>query len=246
MQVHEAWMRAGFPAGGPESPKLDTTVAYSARVNNYWQGGKDNFATDRAAADRALAAFPDLPAAVRAGQPWRKRVTRFLVAEGGIRQFLDLGAGLPAGQTIGQLAEARQPGCRTVYVDHDPMVLTHARALLPQPGRSCGFVEADIRDTGKVLAAARVLGFGQPIAVILSTANTRPRPRPWPGPASSANREATCPRPRQHRPAPISQLRGVSAAAGGGQRPRVSSLPFRRLRPAGCRRASPTCLLRRC
>jgi hypothetical protein len=153
-------------------PKLDTTVAYSARVNNYWQGGKDNFEADRVAADQALAAFPGLPAAIRAGGPWRRRVTRFLVTEGGIRQFLDLGAGLPAGETIHQMAEALQPGCRAVYVDHDPMVLAHARALLPVPGPgpACGFVEADIRDTDAVLAgAAGPLDLGQPVAVILSS-----------------------------------------------------------------------------
>jgi len=151
-------------------PRLDTTVAYSARVNNYWQGGKDNFAADRAAAEQAVAAFPGLPAAVRAGGPWRQRVTRFLVTEGGIRQFLDLGCGLPAGDTVHQMAEALQPGCRAVYVDHDPMVLAHARAQLPGPGPSCGFLEADIRDTGAVLGGvAGPLDLAQPVAVILSS-----------------------------------------------------------------------------
>jgi S-adenosyl methyltransferase len=160
------WMRAGYPE---EGRKLDTAVAYSARVNNYWQGGKDNFAADRAAAEQALAAFPGLPEAVRAGQPWRRRVTRFLVTEGGVRQFLDLGTGLPAGETIGQMAEALRPGCRAVYVDHDPMVVAHARALL-SADPSSGFLEADILETGTVLAgAARTLDFGEPLAVILSS-----------------------------------------------------------------------------
>jgi S-adenosyl methyltransferase len=162
----KAWMRA---SQAPEPSNLDTTVAYSARVNNYWRGGKDHFAADRAAADQALAAFPGLPAAIRAGQPWRRRVTRFLVTEGGVRQFLDLGTGLPVGETIGQMAGALSRGCRTVYVDHDPMVVAHARALL-QADPSCGFLEADVRDTGTVLAgAAPTLDFAQPVAVILSS-----------------------------------------------------------------------------
>ena len=130
-------MRPDSGGAGPEPSSLDTSVAYSARVNNYWQGGKDNFAAGRAAAEGALAAFPGLPAAIRAGQPWRRRVTRFLVVDGGIRQFLDLGTGLPVGETIHQMAEAAQPGCRAVYVDHDPMVVAHARALLPPAGPAC-------------------------------------------------------------------------------------------------------------
>ncbi len=167
MQDDEEWMRCPEDAGAPS--KLDTAVAYSARVNNYWQGGKDHFAADRAAADQALAAFPGLSAAIRAGQPWRRRVTHFLVTEGGIRQFLDLGTGLPAGDTIHQMAGALRPGCRTVGVDHDPMVAAHARAL-PQAGQAYGFVAADIRDTAAVLpGAAQTLDFGQPVAVILSS-----------------------------------------------------------------------------
>ncbi len=170
MRDDKAWMRSAVPEDGPEPPKLDTTVACSARVNNYWQGGKDHFAADRAAADRARAAFPSLPEAVRAGGPWRRRVTRFLVINGGIRQFLDLGAGLPAGETFHQMAEVLRPGCRVVYVDHDPMVLAHARALRPQADPACGFLDADIRHTGTVLAgAARTLDLGQPVAVVLSS-----------------------------------------------------------------------------
>jgi S-adenosyl methyltransferase len=81
-------------------------------------------------------------------------VTRFLVTGGGIRQFLDLGCGLPAGETIHQMAEAQRPGCRAVYVDHDPMVLAHVRALRPPADEACGFLEADIRHTTAVLAGA--------------------------------------------------------------------------------------------
>ena len=170
MQDDKAWMGAGPAGHSPQPSSLDTAAAYSARVNNYWQGGKDHFAADRAAAEEALAAFPDLATAVRAGQPWRRRVTRFLVTEGGIGQFLDLGTGLPAGETIGQMAGALRPDCRTVYVDHDPMVVAHARALLPRHPASCRVVEADIRDPAAVLAAAAAtLDLGQPVTVILAS-----------------------------------------------------------------------------
>ena len=180
MRDDKAWMRSAVPEDGPEPPKLDTTVACSARVNNYWQGGKDHFAADRAAADRARAAFPEPARSRPAGGPWRRRVTRFLVINGGIRQFLDLGAGLPAGEMFHQMAEVLRPGCRVVYVDHDPMVLAHARALRPQADPACGFLDADIRHTGTVLAgAARTLDLGQPVAVVLSSVlHLIPRCRP--------------------------------------------------------------------
>jgi hypothetical protein len=140
---------------GPEA------TAYSARVNNFWQGGRDHGAADRAAGEQALAEFPELAAAVRAGGPWRRRVVRFLVATGGVGQFLDLGAGLPAGETIGEMAAALRPGCRVVSVDHDPAVAARA---------GDGFVLADIREAGQVLAAAgQTLDLGQPVAVILSS-----------------------------------------------------------------------------
>jgi len=101
-------------------------VAYSARVNNVWQGGKDNFAADRAAADRAVEAFPQLPAAVRAGIGFRARAVRYLAAAG-VRQFLDLGCGLTAGDPVHVIAQEAAAGSRVVYVDNDPMVITHAR-----------------------------------------------------------------------------------------------------------------------
>jgi S-adenosyl methyltransferase len=149
--------------------KLDTNVAYSARVNNYWRGGKDNFAADREAADRAVEAFPQLPEALRAGQLLRGRIARYLATQAGVRQFLDLGTGLPTDRTIYQIAAPLTPGCRCVYTDNDPMVISHARALLVSGAEdSCAYVQADLRKPGAILAAAaQTLNFAEPVAVIL-------------------------------------------------------------------------------
>jgi len=173
MARDDAWLRQAGRAdrSGDDTgaAKLDTKVAYSARVNNYWRGGKDNFAADREAAEQAVKAFPALPEAVRAGQTFRGRVARYLVDETAVRQFLDLGTGLPTGETIYQIAESLAPGGRVVYTDNDPMVLSHARALLTgsAPG-SCAYVHADLRDPGTVLtAAAQTLDLTEPVAVLL-------------------------------------------------------------------------------
>jgi hypothetical protein len=173
MARDDAWLRqAGRADRGEDDTgvtRLDTKVAYSARVNNYWRGGKDNFAADRAAAEAAVKAFPALPEAVRAGQVFRERIARYLVAETAVRQFLDVGTGLPTGETIYQIAESLAPGGRVVYTDNDPMVLSHARALLTDgaPG-SCAYLDADVRDTAAVLtAAAQTLDLTEPVAVIL-------------------------------------------------------------------------------
>ena len=162
---------AGAMTADEQRPKLDTGVAYSARVNNFWQGGKDNFAADREAGEQALDAFPDLPLAVRAGIKLRSRAIRFLVQEAGVRQFLDLGTGLPSGDPVHKIAQSLEPRCRVVYVDHDPMVMSHARALShSSPAGACGYVEGDVRDSGTILAAAgRTLDFGQPVVVFMSS-----------------------------------------------------------------------------
>ena len=174
MARDDAWLRqarrdeAASP-GDDASAKLDTNVAYSARVNNYWRGGKDNFAADREAAGRAIEAFPQLPEAVRAGQVLRGRVARYLATQAGVRQFLDIGTGLPTDKTIYQIAAPLAPGCRCVYTDNDAMAISHARALLVSgAGGTCAYVQADVRDPGAVLAAARqTLDFAEPVAVIL-------------------------------------------------------------------------------
>lgn len=165
-------MTSGGERGArPGNGDLDTRVAYSARVNNYWHGGKDNFAKDREAAEQALEAFPELPVAVRAGVRFRARVVTLLAREYGIRQFLDLGTGLPAGDPVHVVAQDAAPPSRVVYVDSDPMVISHARALfVSAPAGACGYVQGDVRDAGEILAAAgQVLDFGAPVAVIMSS-----------------------------------------------------------------------------
>jgi S-adenosyl methyltransferase len=151
--------------------ELDTKRAYSARVNNYWHGGKDNFAKDREAAEQALEAFPELPVAVRAGVRFRTAAVSMLVREQGLRQFLDLGTGLPAGDPIHRIAQDIAPDVRVVYVDNDPMVISHAQALFTSgPEGSCGYVHADVRAIDEVLAeAGQTLDFARPVAVFLSS-----------------------------------------------------------------------------
>jgi predicted O-methyltransferase YrrM len=111
-------------------PRLDTSVAHSARVYNYWLGGKDNFAADREAAERALAVLPGLRFAVQANRAFLARSVRFLARDKGIRQFLDIGTGIPTASNTHEVAQSVAPQSRIVYVDNDPVVLSHARALL--------------------------------------------------------------------------------------------------------------------
>jgi len=140
-----------------------------ARVYDFWLGGKDNFAADRAVAEQVAAAYPDIRAAVRAQRAFLARAVRFLVAEAGIRQFLDIGTGLPSANNTHQVAQAAAPRSRVVYVDNDPIVLSHARALLTSsPEGATAYIDADLRATGTILKrAADVLDFRQPVAVML-------------------------------------------------------------------------------
>jgi hypothetical protein len=149
-------------------PGLDTSVAHPARIYDYWLGGKDNFAVDRAAAEHVIAANPTVLHGVRANRAFLARAVRYLAEEAGIRQFLDLGTGLPTADNTHQVAQAVAPDARIVYVDSDPLVLTYARALLAStPEGATAYVDADIRDTGKVLAgAAELLDFSQPVAIM--------------------------------------------------------------------------------
>jgi SAM-dependent methyltransferase len=147
---------------------LDTSVAHPARVYDYWLGGKDNFAVDRQAAQAAIDAFPGVIKGVRANRAFLGRAVRFLTAEAGIRQLLDIGTGLPTADNTHEVAQRVAPDCRVVYADNDPIVLTHARALLTGSAGTTSYVEADIRDTGKILSrAAGLLDFSRPVAVIL-------------------------------------------------------------------------------
>ena len=161
---------------GPEGPDdvagtgMDTTVPHSARIWNYWLGGKDNYAVDRAAGDGYAQVFPGITDVARASRSFLTRSIRYLAGEAGIRQFLDIGTGLPTADNTHQVAQRIAPGARIVYVDNDPLVLTHARALLTStPEGATAYIHADLRDPAKIMAeAAKTLDFAQPIALILS------------------------------------------------------------------------------
>ena len=170
-------MTTGTPqADGPQPqdppdgdhPTFDTSVAHVARIYDYWLGGKDNYAVDRAAGEAALKAYPDLIHSVRSNRAFMTRVVRHL-AEAGIRQFLDIGTGIPTAPNTHEIAQTVSPDCRVVYVDNDPIVLAHARALLTgAPEGATDYLDADLRDTGAILdRAAQTLDFSQPVAVML-------------------------------------------------------------------------------
>ena len=150
-------------------PDFDTSVPHIARVYDYWLGGKDNFAVDRELGERTLAAYPNLVFSVRANRAFLARAVRFLAAEAGIRQFLDIGTGIPAADNTHEVAQRVAPESRIVYVDNDPIVLLHARALLKsKPEGACAYLDADLRDPDAILAAAAdTLDFSQPVAVML-------------------------------------------------------------------------------
>ena len=148
---------------------LDTSVAHVARVYDYWLGGKDNFAADRAAGEQAIQAYPDIVYSVRANRAFLARTVRYLAGEAGIRQFLDIGTGIPTANNTHEVAQDVAPGSNVVYVDNDPVVLTHARALLVSGEQGhTNYIDADLRDTGRILAeAAQTLDFSRPVAIML-------------------------------------------------------------------------------
>jgi O-methyltransferase involved in polyketide biosynthesis len=157
-------------AGGQrQTPKLDTTVPQTARIWNAWLGGKDNFAVDREVGDQIFEAFPQVVENARASRAFLVRAVRWLAGEAGVRQFLDIGTGLPTADNTHEVAQAVAPSSRVVYVDNDPLVLVHARALLTSsPEGRTDYIDADLRDTDAVLReAARTLDFTQPVALIL-------------------------------------------------------------------------------
>jgi O-methyltransferase involved in polyketide biosynthesis len=151
-------------------PKIDTTIPHSARIWNYWLGGKDNFAVDRAAGDQYREVFPGIVEVARASRQFLTRTVRYLAGEAGIRQFLDIGTGLPTAENTHQIAQRVAPDSRIVYVDNDPLVLAHARALLvSSPEGVTDYIHADLREPEAILeAAAGTLDFNTPIALILS------------------------------------------------------------------------------
>ncbi len=150
-------------------PEIDTATAHPARVYDYWLGGKDNFAADREAGELALQAYPQLAEAVKSNRAFLARAVRYLTGEAGIRQFLDIGTGIPTADNTHQVAQREAPDSRVVYVDNDPIVLVHARALLASSAEGvCDYLQADLRDSAEILAAARrTLDFGQPMGLML-------------------------------------------------------------------------------
>ena len=160
----------GSAAKGPQRPLAHyADVAHVARVYDYLLGGKDYFTVDAKAAEEAILINPDLVSTARANRAFLARTTSYLAGQAGIRQFLDVGAGLPGNDNTHEVAQSIGPQSRIVYVDHDPIVLSHARALLISvPEGRVDYVEADLREPGAILAgAAGTLDFGRPVAVLL-------------------------------------------------------------------------------
>ena len=149
-------------------PVFDTSVANPARIWDYWLGGKDHFEADREAADKVIEVLPTMPLLARLARRQQIDTVRLLAGRYGIRQFLDIGTGLPTADNTHEIAQRAAPGARIVYVDNDPVVISHARALLTSsPEGATDYLQADLRDTAAVLTgAARTLDFGQPVAVL--------------------------------------------------------------------------------
>ena len=150
-------------------PAFDTSVAHQARMYDYVLGGKDNYAADRAAVEAGLKIWPDLAFSMRANRAFLGRVVRYLAGEADIRQFLDIGTGIPTAGNTHQVAQEIAPETRVVYVDYDPVVLAHARALLTShEAGATEYIDADLRDTQTILdQAAQLLDFTKPVAVTL-------------------------------------------------------------------------------
>jgi hypothetical protein len=152
-----------------QTPLIDTSVAHPARVYDYWLGGKDNFAADREAGELALKAYPELAQAVRSNRAFLARAVRYLTGEADIRQFLDVGTGIPSSSNTHEVAQQEARDSRIVYVDNDPIVLTHARALLTSTHEgACAYIQADLHDPAAILAqAGKTLDLSRPVALML-------------------------------------------------------------------------------
>ena len=157
---------------GDVPPEIDTSKPHTARIYDYFLGGKDNFAADRETAERALKAWPAARTAARENRAFVGRAVRYLADEGGITQFLDLGSGLPGVGNVHEVAQDVNPAAHVVYVDNDPIVLAHGRALLTsKPEGKCAYIQADITDPGYILAhptTRAALDFGRPVALIMA------------------------------------------------------------------------------
>lgn len=152
-------------------PEIDTSVAHPARVYDSWLGGKDNYAADRAMADAIAAQVPTVATMAKANRAFLGRAVRYLVAEAGVRQFLDIGTGIPTYGNTHEVAQRVDPSARVLYVDNDPIVLAHARALMTStPEGRTAYIEADLRDPAAILAdpaLAATLDLDEPVALVL-------------------------------------------------------------------------------
>ncbi len=161
-----------FSSVGPASPpEINTSVAHPARRYDYWLGGKDNFPADQASGDAVAAAFPTIRMTVVENRRFLVRAVRALAGELGIRQFLDIGTGIPTSPNVHEVAQSTAPESRVVYVDNDPIVLAHARALLRSgPQGATAYLDADLREPDKILQhpdLLRTLDLSQPVALML-------------------------------------------------------------------------------
>ena len=168
MSQGSGWMRHN---GHCQPIDLKTDVPHSARIYDFILGGKDNFEADRTAAVEAIEQQPSLPAGMRSNREFMVRMTRFLVAELGIRQFLDIGTGLPTSPNLHEAAQQIAPETRVLYVDNDPIVLTHARALLTSsPAGRTAYLNADLRDPETIVDSRELratLDLSRPVALTL-------------------------------------------------------------------------------
>ncbi len=159
------------PADSPWESRIDTSVPHPARRYNYWLGGKDNFAADRESGDAVAAAFPSIRIAAIENRRFLRRATEYLTREAGIRQFLDIGTGIPSAGNTHEVAQRIAPDARIVYVDNDPIVLAHARALLASaPEGATAYIDGDLRDPGGILGDPQLWGtldLSRPVALML-------------------------------------------------------------------------------
>jgi len=169
MQPRSAAVTDSSSTSSQVPPELETNLPQSARVWNYWLGGKDNFPADRAAGDQFREIFPEIVDAARAARGFLARAVRYLAGEAGIRQFLDVGTGIPTADNTHEVAQRVAPESRIVYVDNDSIVLAHARALLTStPQGATAYLDADLHEPDKILqAAGQTLDFNKPAALML-------------------------------------------------------------------------------
>jgi hypothetical protein len=156
------------PSQRTDQPEIDATVPNSARIWNYWLGGKDNYPVDRATGDEYRAIYPEIVQVARASREFLARAVLYLAGEEQVQQFLDIGTGLPTFNNTHDVAQRVAPDTRVVYVDNDPVVLAHARALLTSAQAVTAYVDADLREPDEILAAAaRTLDFTRPIGLMM-------------------------------------------------------------------------------